>query len=182
MQKRMTLLIAVLIPSISLAETNKKLYSATEDSTEKWSSISNNLAHKIVTLENMTKQVDEEIKEKSLSKDYRQFFASKQINLSLKAHNYLFVRPKSTPYFNSFYGAHTFMHWIAQDDEVIYSGNSDYFKVLSTIEKGMYDIEEAQCRVNKCYLTRLSYNGRRYSPSSCQTHDLETGKFTQGCK
>lgn len=178
----MTLLIAALIPNLALSETIKNFYSATEDSTEKWSSVSNNLAHKIIALENMTKQVDEEVKEKALPKDYRQFFASKQINLSHKTHNYIFVRPKSTPYFNSFYGAHTFMHWITQGDEVIYSGNSDYFKVLSTIKRGMHDIEEVQCRVNKCYLTRLSYNGRSYSPSSCQTHDLETGKFTQGCK
>ncbi|KMN34991.1 hypothetical protein VI26_13820 [Chromobacterium sp. LK1] len=163
-------------PLLALAAPGAGFSSATEDETESWSRVEPALAEAIVAHEEMREQVDELIKEHGLKQDYRQFFVARPIRLSRQHNGYWFVRPGSAPYYPAFYGAHAFMHWITQGERVIYAGSSDAFSILPGSSHGLFDIEEAQCRVDRCYLVRLRYDGRRYVEAECTLRDLSSGK------
>ncbi len=128
-------------------------------------------------------QADEEMAEKNLKPgDYRQFFVSRKLPLAADGRTFLFVRPKSSPYFRTFYGAHTFCHWIVDDrNNILYDGNSDAFQLLDSRSNGLKDIQEAQCHGGKCYLVKLSFKAGKYQETSCSTQDIDSGKLSQGC-
>lgn len=156
----------------------------TEEKTGGWSGVSKTLAELIVNSEaDLKSQVDEELADRDFKAgDYQQLFASRKLPLSTHGKTFLFVRPKSDPYFLTFYGAHTFFHWIVDDsNSILYMGNSDVFRVLGSSSNGMKDIEEAQCHGGKCYLIKLAFKAGKYEESSCSTIDINRSKVTRGC-
>lgn len=175
-------LLIVLFSSAVLAKPIFETY--TEEKTEGWPGVSKTLAELIVNSEaDLKSQADQELADKDFKAgDYQQLFASRKLPLSTHSKTFLFVRPKSDPYFLAFYGAHTFFHWIVDDlGNILYVGNSDAFRVLGSSSNGMKDIEEAQCHGGKCYLIKLSFNAGKYEESSCSTKDIDSGKVTKGC-
>lgn len=175
----------LLLALFSSAVLAKPIFeTSTEEKTEGWSGVSNTLAELIVNSEtDLKSQADDELTEKDFKAgDYQQLFASRKISLSSQGKTFLFVRPKSHPYFLTFYGAHTFFHWIVDDSgNILYVGNSDAFRVLSSRSNGMKDIEEVQCHGGKCYLIKLSFKAGKYEESSCSTRDLDSSKVIKGC-
>ncbi|WP_089082355.1 hypothetical protein [Aquitalea magnusonii] len=156
----------------------------TEEKTTGWSGISKMQAKLIVNADaNLKSQADKEMADKDMrAGDYQPLFASRKLPLSSGRKSFLFIRPKSDPYFQTFYGAHTFFHWIMDErNNIVYAGNSDAFHVLSSSHNGMKDIQESQCRGGKCYLVKLSFKAGRYEEFSCSTQEIEGGKITKGC-
>ena len=156
----------------------------TEEKTTNWPGISKMQAKLIVNADaNLKYQVDEEMADKDMKAgDYQPLFASRKLSLSSERKAFLFIRPKSDPYLQTFYGTHTFFHWIMDDrNNIVYAGNSDAFHVLNSSQNGMKDIEESQCRGGKCYLVKLSFKAGRYEEVSCSTQEIESGKITKGC-
>ncbi|WP_199053659.1 hypothetical protein [Aquitalea sp. ASV15] len=156
----------------------------TEEQTTGWAAVSPAVAGLIVRSDaDLQLQADEETAEKNLKPgDYRQFFVSRKLPLAADGRTFLFVRPKSSPYFRTFYGAHTFCHWIVDDrNNILYDGNSDAFQLLDSRSNGLKDIQEAQCHGGKCYLVKLSFKAGKYQETSCSTQDIDSGKLSQGC-
>lgn len=175
-------LLIALFASAVLAKPIFETY--TEEKTTGWSAVSSALAALIVRSDaDLKLQADQEMAEKGVKAgDYRQFFVSRKLPLSTDRKTFLFVRPKSFPYFQTFYGAHIFCHWIVDDrNSILYAGNSDAFRVLGSSKNGMKDIQEAQCRGGKCYLVKLSFRAGKYQETSCSTQDIDSGKVTKGC-
>ncbi|WP_199155622.1 hypothetical protein [Chromobacterium sp. ASV23] len=169
--------------SITLAKPIFETY--TEEKTDGWSAVSQILAETIIKSDaDLKSQADEEMADKDFKPgDYNQLFASRDLPLATDQKiKFLFIRPKSEPYFQTFYGAHTFFHWIVdQQGKIIFAGNSDSFRVLKSGSNGMKDIEEAQCRGGKCYLTKLSFKAAGYEEVSCRTQFIVSGKIKEGC-
>lgn len=175
-------LLMVLFSGAALAKPIFETY--TEEQTTGWSAVSQTVASLIVRSDaDLKAQADEEMAEKNVrAGDYRQFFASRKLPLSADRKTFLFVRPKSSPYFRTFYGAHIFCHWIVDDrNNMLYAGCSDAFQVLGSSRNGMKDIQEAQCHGGKCYLVKLSFKAGKYQETSCATQDIDSGKVRQGC-
>lgn len=175
----------LLLALFSSAVLAKPIFSSyTEENTKGWSAVSHALAESIVRFDaDLKAQADEEMADKNVKAgDYRQFFVSRKIPLSADRKTFLFVRPKSFPYFHTFYGAHVFGHWIVDaQNRILYDGNSDAFRVLGSSHNGMQDIEEAQCHGGKCYLVKLSFKAGKYQETSCSIQDVDSGKITKGC-
>ena len=181
MMKTFGILVA-LFSSAVLAKPVFETY--TEEKTTGWSAVSQALAALVIRSDaDLKLQADEEMAEKGVKAgDYRQFFVSRKLPLSADHKTFLFVRPKSFPYFRTFYGAHIFCHWIVDDqNRILYAGNSDAFQVLGSSRNGMKDIQEAQCHGGKCYLVKLSFKAGKYEETSCSTQDIDSGRVTKGC-
>ena len=156
----------------------------TEEKTIGWPGISQMQAELIINADaDLKSQVDEEMADKDMKAgNYQALFASRKLSLSSGRKIFLFIRPKSDPYLQTFYGAHTFFHWIIDDrNNIVYFGNSDAFHVLNSSHNGMKDIEESQCRGGKCYLVKLAFKAGKYAEASCSTRAIESGKITKGC-
>ncbi|WP_145964304.1 hypothetical protein [Chromobacterium phragmitis] len=176
-------LVIALFSSAVLAKPIFETY--TEQKTDGWPGVSKTQAELIVSSDcDLKSQVDEEMADKDIKAgNYQQLFVSRKLPLSTSHKTFLLVRPKLEPYLSTFYGAHTFFHWIVDErNSIIHAGNSDAFRVLGSGSNGMKDIEEAQCRGGKCYLTRLSFKAGKYQEASCSTQDIDSGKITKGCK
>ncbi|MBX9298936.1 Lipoprotein [Chromobacterium violaceum] len=173
------------IAFLSSAALAKPIFeSYTEEKTGSWQSVAKTLADLIVSTESdLKQQADEELADKDYTAgDYQQFFASRKISLSSNGSPFLLVRPKSDPYFQTFYGAHTFFHWIVDEqNKILYAGNSDAFRILSSSNNGMKDIQESQCHGGKCYLVKFTFKAGKYEEASCSTQDIDSGKITRGC-
>jgi hypothetical protein len=155
--------------------------SSTESSTIGWHEPSSAVAKKIVVSSGSKDEIDNEIIEKKLKKNYQHFLSAVKIPLSRSGEKFLFIRPKSDVY-STFYGAHIFAHWIVDDKgTIIFTTRSDTFSILNTSNNGMHDIEESQCRGGYCYVSILTYNKEEYVYQSCITQEIATEKITQGC-
>jgi len=182
MNMKVSGLLFAILSSAVLAKPVFETY--TEEKTTDWPGISKMQAKSIVNADtDLKSQVDDEMADKDMKAgDYQLLFASRKLPLSSEGKAFLFIRPKSEPYLQTFYGAHTFFHWIIDDrNNIVYAGNSDAFHVLSSSHNGMKDIEESQCRGGKCYLVKLSFKAGRYEEVSCSTQKIESGKITKGC-
>lgn len=175
----------MLIALFSSAVLAKPIFeTTTEEKTDDWPAVSRTLAGLIIGSDaDLKSQADEEMADKAFKAgDYQQLFASRKLPLSADRKTFLLVRPKSSPYFQTFYGAHTFFHWIVDDqNRILYAGNADAFRVLGSSRHGMKDIQQAQCHGGKCYLVKYSFKAGKYEETSCSTQDIDSNKVTKGC-
>lgn len=174
-------MITVFFLNIANAKELPLFSSSTESSTIGWHEPSSIVANEIVISSDSKDEIDNEIIEKDLKKNYQQFFGAVKIPLSKSGKKFFFIRPKSDVY-STFYGAHIFAHWIVDDKGTIFfTSRSDKFSILKTSNNGMRDIEESQCRGGSCYVSILTYNKEEYTYKSCKTLDIASQKMTQGC-
>lgn len=126
--------------------------------------------------------LDEELEEKGLNKNYRNYLVGKLVRLSDKEDKHLFVRPAFQPYLSAFYGAHTYSYWVVDSkNRVIFQSRSDKFAVLTQAHHSMRDILVSQCFGGWCYETPFRFNGREYVEGKCSASQIVNRRITKAC-
>jgi len=158
--------------------------SATEDTTKGWSNPSEKIARIVIADDiNIKKNIDEQIAEDGLKKNYRQFLSIKSVNLSELSESYNFIRPKSDLY-SSLYGAHIYHYWILNKyNKVVFSMTGDLFGILRGVTNGMHNIISRQCRgIYGCFDTTLAFIKNEYKPISCIKYQPEDNRKSLSCE
>jgi hypothetical protein len=182
MEKAFLISLVLLSTSAAHSKENIIFQSETENSTIGWSIPSEFIAKKIVNSKKSDKEnIDAQIFNDGLKRNYRQFFAVKQLNLSDSKDIFLFIRPRSEIY-SSFYGAHIFRYWVLNKyNEIIFSDTGDIFKVTSEKYNGMKNIISDSCFRGYCFGTTYIYKKYKYEPFSCLAKSMADEKITKSC-
>ncbi len=159
--------------------------SATEaPTTSGWQPITEKLAAALVARGDPTDraELDDTIHSEHLPRNLRQFFVARPVPLSDGGLRTLFVRPPTEPYYQPFYGAHTFRFWVVDArGRILLAAQADRFAVLGSVHEGMHDVLVSQCRGGFCYDTTAAFHDGAYRDGACVTRTIDGGATTPQC-
>lgn len=98
-----------------------------------------------------------------------------------------FVRPALDPYCQTFYGVHSFSHWLVQQQptaqgpvfKVVDFDSSDFVHVLPTHHGGLYDLDRGQCTAMQCTFNTQRNQGDGFRLVNCRREHFDDGRLVR---